>query len=206
MAPITKLTRKTKTFLWTEECQKAWELVKHKYIEASILISANWEVEFHVHTNASLLVEGAMLSQNVTRKNDQLVMYVYRLLNRIKYNYSTTKRKDLAMVFSLHKFKHYILGNKFVFYVYHMTMVYLVNKPKVLGITVRWLLLFLEYDFIIMYKPCRTNVVAYALSRLLNITKPIGVLDQTIIAKLEWSKDVKEFLKTGQIEGTLSIQ
>ncbi len=41
MAPITKLTRKTKTFLWIEECQKAWELIKQKYIEALILISLN---------------------------------------------------------------------------------------------------------------------------------------------------------------------
>jgi hypothetical protein len=41
MVPITKLTRKTKTFLWTKECQKAWGLIKHKYIETSILISPN---------------------------------------------------------------------------------------------------------------------------------------------------------------------
>ncbi len=42
MASIIKLTRKTQTFLWTEECQKAWESIKHKYIEASIFISPNW--------------------------------------------------------------------------------------------------------------------------------------------------------------------
>jgi hypothetical protein len=41
MAPITKLTKKTKTFLWTKECQKAWELIKQKYIETLILISPN---------------------------------------------------------------------------------------------------------------------------------------------------------------------
>jgi len=35
MAPITKLTRKTYIFLWTTECQKAWELIKQKYIEAT---------------------------------------------------------------------------------------------------------------------------------------------------------------------------
>jgi hypothetical protein len=33
------------------------------------------------------------------------------------------------MVFALHKFKHYLLGNKFVFYVDHITLVYLVKKP-----------------------------------------------------------------------------
>jgi len=32
------------------------------------------------------------------------------------------------MFFVLHKFRHYLLGNKFVFYVDHMTLVYLVNK------------------------------------------------------------------------------
>jgi hypothetical protein len=75
------------------------------------------------------------------------------------------------MVFGLHKFKHYLLGNKFVFYVDRMALVYLVNKPQVLGIIAKWLLLFLEYDFIAMYKPSRIHVVANALSRLLDLTK-----------------------------------
>jgi len=110
-------------------------------------------VEFHVHTNASLLAMGTVLSQNVTRKSDQLIMYTFGLLNRAKQNYSTTKKKTLVMVFALHKFKHYFLGNKFVFYVNHMTLVYLINKPQVSRKITRWLLLFLEHDFIIVYKP-----------------------------------------------------
>ncbi len=89
------------------------------------------------------------------------------------------------MVLVLHKFTHYLLGNKFVFYVDHMALVYLVNKPHVLGKIIKWLLLlFLEYDFIVMYKPSKTHVIADALSRLPDITKPIGVLDQTIDASL----------------------
>ncbi len=74
------------------------------------------------------------------------------------------------MVFALHRFKHYLLGNKFFFYVDHMALVYLVNKPQVSGKIVRWLLLALEYDFIVLYKLGRTHVVAYALSRLPDIT------------------------------------
>jgi hypothetical protein len=129
MAPITELTRKIKFFLWTKECQKAWELIKQKYIETLILISPNWQVEFHVHINVSLLVVGVMLSQNVTRKSDQPIVYASRLLNKVEQNYSATEREVLAMVFSLHKFEHYLLGNKFVFYVDHIALVYLVNKP-----------------------------------------------------------------------------
>jgi hypothetical protein len=36
---------------------------------------------------------------------------------------------------------------------------------------------------IVIYKPCKTRVVADALLRLLNSTKPIGVLNQTTNAK-----------------------
>jgi hypothetical protein len=82
-----------------------------------------------------------------------------------------------------------------------MTLLYLVNKPAISRRVARYLLLFLEYDFIIMYKPCRIHVVADALSRLPNIIKPIGVPNQTIDASLfyiepKWLNDVKEFLKT----------
>jgi len=105
------------------------------------------------------------------------------------------------MVFTLHKFRHYLLGNKFVFYVDHMALVYLVNKLWISGIITKWLLLFLEYDFTILYKLSKTHVVANALSRLPNIIKPIGVPNQTTDAslfysKFEWLKDVKEFLRT----------
>jgi hypothetical protein len=82
------------------------------------------------------------------------------------------------MVFALHKFKHYLLCNKFVFYVDHMPLVY---------------------------------VVANALLRLPDITKLTGLLDETIDAslfytELEWLNEVKNFLRTKHIEGTLSIQ
>jgi hypothetical protein len=159
-------------------------------------------VQFRVHIGTSLIAMGAMLSQNISGKSDQPIMYVSRLLNRAKQNYSTTQRDALVMVFSLHKFKHYLLGNKFVFYVDNMALVYLVNKPHVLGRIARWLLLFLEYDFIIVYKPNKTHVVANSLSRLPDSTKPTCVLDQTINASLiyigpKWLNDVKEFLKIG---------
>ncbi len=103
-----------------------------------------------------------------------------------------------------------MLGNKFVFYVDHMALVYLANKPQVSGRIARWLLLFLEYHFTIVYKLGRTHVVANALSRLLDIIEPTCVHDQTTDAslfytKLKWLKDVKEFLKTRQIEGMLSV-
>jgi hypothetical protein len=72
------------------------------------------------------------------------------------------------MVDALHKFKQYLLGNHFSFYVDHMALVYLVNKPQVFGRIITWLLLFLEYDFKIVYKPGRFHLMIDVLSRLPN--------------------------------------
>ncbi len=69
------------------------------------------------------------MAQNPIGKIDQLVMYSSKLLNFAERNYTTTEREDLVMVYALHKFRHYMLGNKFTFFVDHMVLVYLVNKP-----------------------------------------------------------------------------
>jgi hypothetical protein len=63
-----------------------------------------------------------------------------------------------------------------------MALVYLVNKPQVLRRIARWLLLFLEYDFIVVYKPGIIHVVANALSRLPDSIEPMGVFNQTTYA------------------------
>ncbi len=86
-------------------------------------------MEFHVHIDSSLLDVEVMMSQNVTRKSDQPIVYASELLNKVKKNYNRTHKEGLTMVFALHKFRHYLLGNKFVLYVDHMALIYLVNKP-----------------------------------------------------------------------------
>jgi hypothetical protein len=66
----------------------------------------------------NIVAMGAL--HNITRKNDQLIVYASKLFNSVEQNYSTIEREALAMVFALHKFRHYLLGNKCVFYVDHM--------------------------------------------------------------------------------------
>jgi len=88
------------------------------------------------------------------------------------------------MVYALHKFKHFLLGNKFVFYVDRMALVHLVNKPHVSKKTTIWLLVFLEYEFTVVYKLGRTHVITNVLSRLLDSLEPLGVLDETMDASL----------------------
>jgi len=72
------------------------------------------------------------------------------------------------MVYALHKFRHYLLGNRFIFYIDHMVLVYLIKKPHISGKLIKWLLLFLEYNFKIVYKLSRSHLMVNALSILPN--------------------------------------
>ncbi len=113
------------------------------------------------------------------------------------------------MVYALHKFRHFLLGNKFVFYVYHMVLVYLINKPHVLGRIARWLLFF-KYEFIVVYKLGRTHVVANVLSKLPYSSKPLGIPNWIVDASLffvqpQWMQKVTSYLNTSKMPKTLNL-
>jgi hypothetical protein len=50
-------------------------------METPILIPPNWQLEFHVHTNTSLLAVSAMLAHNRIGKYDHYIIYAFRLVN-----------------------------------------------------------------------------------------------------------------------------
>jgi hypothetical protein len=101
------------------------------------------------------------------------------------------KKETLAMGYALQKLGHYLLGNKLTSLMDHMALVYLVNKSLVFRMLVKWLLLFLEYDFKIIYKPGRSHLMANALSKLPNHIELVGIPNQTydvhmFTLQLEW--------------------
>jgi hypothetical protein len=62
------------------------------------LISPNWELEFHIHINASQLAIGAIFAQNPIGKFDQPIVYASKLLSSVERNYTTIERETLDMV------------------------------------------------------------------------------------------------------------
>ena len=143
-----------------------------------------------------------MLAQNPIGKIDQLIAYASRLLSKAEKNYTTTEKEALAMVYAVNKFHHYLLSNKFIFYVDHLALQYLVNKPQVSGRLTRWLLLFLEFDFKVIYKPGKTHGVADALSHNEGAKPATGIPNQTTDAQLfsmqpDWIHPIIDYLQTG---------
>ena len=72
------------------------------------------------------------------------------------------------MIYSINKFRHYLLGKKFTFHVDHATLLYLVSKQSLTRKLARWMLLLQEFDFHIHHRPSTQHAVADYLSGIEN--------------------------------------
>jgi hypothetical protein len=151
--PLYALLKKDEAFEWTTACQQTFELVKRLLTTIPIPMAPNWSIEFHVHCDASNIAIGAVLAQKVNGNIDLPIYYASQLLNQAEKNYNTTEREALVIVYSVNKFRHYLLANHFVFYDDHQTLLYLINRPIISERIARLMLLLQEYDFEIMYMP-----------------------------------------------------
>jgi hypothetical protein len=144
VAPLTKLLKKLEVGahpVWEPTCEEAFISLKEKLSTAPVLVPPNWDLPFHVYVDASNIALGCVLSQKDTRNLDHPIYFASRQLIAAEKNYTTTEREALAMNFAIQKFRHYLLGYPFVFYVDHDALKYLINKPDLSGRLARWVLL-----------------------------------------------------------------
>ena len=92
-------------------------------------------------------------------------------------NYSITKRKGLGIVYSIQKYRHYLLDYKFTFHIDHDAFKYMVNKPQLGGQIARWILLLQEFDFDVDVRPGKKHANADFLSRLSKEVSPTSIDD-----------------------------
>jgi hypothetical protein len=126
----------------------------------------NWTKEFHVHIDASATTIGVVLTQGKDNKVDLPIYYASRFLNQTERNYITMQREALVMIYAMKKFRHYLLANRFIIFVDHQALVYMVNRLFISSPIACRLLLLLEFDFEVIYKQKKKHVVLDYLSRL----------------------------------------
>lgn len=54
--------------------------------------------------------------------------YASRTLNDAQVNYTTTEKVFLSIVFTLEKFRNYLIGSKVIVHTDHLTLKYLLSK------------------------------------------------------------------------------
>ncbi|GJV66323.1 putative nucleotidyltransferase, ribonuclease H [Tanacetum coccineum] len=94
--PLTKLTQKNKNYIWGEEQESAFQLLKQKLCEAPILALPEGNNDFVVYCDASLQGLGAVLMQR-----EKVIAYASRQLKPHEENYTTHDLELGAVVFAL---------------------------------------------------------------------------------------------------------
>jgi hypothetical protein len=165
--PLNTLTKKDVKFEWTDKCQQSFDQLKQRLISHPVLTPPDWNKSFHVYCDASSVAVGSALCQIAEdTQRDHLIAFASKQLTHAERNYTTTERECLSMIFSVKKYRHYLLMNPMVFYVDHMAIKFLVNKPNLSGRLARWVLLLSKFDYTVEYKPGKTQLQADHLSRL----------------------------------------
>ena len=116
-------------------------------------------------TDASDFAIGAVLSQ-VWDDGEHPIAYESRKLNATEGNYATHEKELLVVIHTLKTWGHYLLGNHFIVVTDHNSLKYLRTQPTLSRRQARWAEFLAEFDFEIVYRPGKSNVVAYALSWL----------------------------------------
>nr|GEX83018.1 reverse transcriptase domain-containing protein [Tanacetum cinerariifolium] len=84
-------------FVFSEDCNKAFQMLKKKLTEAPILITPNRDLPFELMCDASNFAIGAVLGQH-HKKHFWPIHYASKTLTDAESNYTTTEKEMLAVV------------------------------------------------------------------------------------------------------------
>lgn len=165
-APLTDMTSPKKfTKDWTPEAISAFEKLKQMLSSEPVLSSPDYSRPFIIQCDASISGVGGALIQKDDSGVERPVAFMSRKLNGAQKNYSITELECLAAVLAIKKFRPYIEGTRFVVVTDHASLKWLMSLRDLSGRLARWSIKLQAYDFEIIHRCGKDNIVADALSR-----------------------------------------
>lgn len=193
-APITDLLKKTtKTYKWTLEADNAFNLLKTALVTAPVLCTPDFDKPFVIQTDASAVGVGAMLTQG--ESNEKIIACMSQKLSSAQSKYTAMELECLAVLLAIEKFRPYIEGVKFTVITDNASLLWLKNLKDPSGRLARWALRLQQYEYTLIHRKGKFNVVADALSRSVELID----LEEDLFSGDEWyeglMKRVLEFPK-----------
>ena len=158
------LTKKDVPYVWSSECEKAFQELKGKMLSYDVLVFPNFKKPFHLATDASITGLGACLSQEV---NGVLrpVGFAGRGLTNAERNYTTTEQECLAVIWAIQHFRVYLEGQHFELHTDHNALRFILTNKDPRGRVARWVTFLQQFNYTVKHVKGKNNVVPDALSR-----------------------------------------
>jgi len=123
--PMTKLLQKDVKLMWSQECEVAFNALRHLLTTAPILAQPDIEKPFDVFCDVASSGLGCVLMQE-----GRVIAYASRHLRKHEVNYATHDLELAAVVHALKLWRHYLLGNLCHIYTDHKSLKYIFTQPK----------------------------------------------------------------------------
>jgi hypothetical protein len=140
-------------FIWTSECQEAFEKVKHALTNAPVLAPPELGKPFEVVSDASGVGLGAVVLQD-----GRPVAFESRKLSPAEQNYTVTEQQMLGVVHALKTWRCYLEGSDFTVVTDHCPNTFLDTQVNLSRRQARWSEFLSRFKFDWEYRPGRTNV------------------------------------------------
>ncbi|RDX63947.1 Retrovirus-related Pol polyprotein from transposon 17.6, partial [Mucuna pruriens] len=133
-APLNELVKKYVVFKWDDVHKKAFNLLKDKLTNASVLCLPNFDKAFEIECEASSVGIGAVLM-----RESKPITYFSEKLSGAALNYSTFDKELYALVRTLQSWKHYLWRREFIIHFDHQSLKFLISQGKLQKRHSKWL-------------------------------------------------------------------
>ena len=162
--PIVELTKKGVDFHWGEAQQYAFDTVKTALTSEPVLVHPDFSKRFTVTADACDYAVSGMLSQEYDGMS-RPVTYYSRALSGAQLNYATVEKECLAIIECVKQWRHYLSHAPFLIETDHKPLEWLKSLDGPTRRQTRWSILLQEYEYAIVHKAGKLNVVADCLNR-----------------------------------------
>lgn len=198
--PLTSLLQKNVPFIWTNDCQLAFDTIKSQLISAPILAYPDFNLSFKLTCDASLVGIGSILSQ-IQEGKEKVIGYASRTLSRPERNYSTTERECLAIVHACKIFRPYIYGNQVQVITDHAALQWLFKQKDPPSRLHRWIYKISDLNLDVKYQSGKSIQHVDALSRAPVQFVTDTNLKQSLLLAMESSRSVPlELFREAQLK------
>jgi transposase InsO family protein len=165
--PLTRLTRKSTTFVFTPECRSAFNALKSAFVSAPVLQHFNPSLPLTVETDASDYAVAAILSATLPSGELHPVAFHSRTLSPTELNYDTHDKELLAIFEAFTIWRHYLEGTTYTVDVItdHKNLEYFGTTKMLSRRQARWSEYLSGFNLLIRFRPGRLGTKPDALTR-----------------------------------------
>ena len=180
---------------WTQEAEEAFNIVRLKFTEKTLITHYNKVAKISLAVDASGVAVGSVLQQ-LNGNIWEPLAYFSRKLSSTEKRYSTFDRELLAIYLSVKHFKYFLEGHTFTIFTDHKPLTYIIeSKTDRSPRQTRQMEYIAQFTNEIIYVNGKDNVVADMLSRLPEIDSLThNVIVQVSVEDDDLDEDMNDIL------------